>query len=355
MNCIVAQRTVNKKYPADIALQDTADFSALRERLRSVGIFESVYSYKARKGNRNLRLLGRGEQRAAALARPSEIYPMPKLAREYSALFLPRDSYAARFFYYGLLELGMAPDVGFVGEGASTYAMDFGNTLGDGLDHARFGDRAFLKKLGTLWCYQPELCLAGGGFVKTAGLPPFDALEPSVREAVDAVFGRAEPVKEKLVYFEGAPAGSGGLNDEMPVFLAVADRVGRENLAVRLHPDSRTDRFGPLGFRVLDRSAEAPELLFRETDLSQKVLASAASFGCYVGQETFGRPSHTLLLKDLIRGAASFPELRDRGELLRRAERVFNRERKTSWNPLNTEELSLTLDMLEEWVGGWSA
>ena len=352
MNCIVAQMTVNREFPADIVLQNVTDFSELRPRLQRCRVFEEIYDFDTLRGNERLHELT-GEERAASVHRPSELYPMPELKAGCTVLCANLDSNATRFFYYGLLEKGLSPRVDFVSEGTSTYAMDFCNTERDGLDHAHYGEGAFLKHIGKLWCYRPELYTGGSELPELMELPVYDALPEEVRAVISDVFGTTAPIREKLIFFEGTFWGDGMLTDEIRLFLAIADHIGRENVIVKRHPRNTVDRFTPLGFKVMERQTVPWEVMIKDEDLSHKVLVSVASFTGFSALEMYGRPSLSLLLKDVMRGKVSFLEDPGYRRFFQQAEQVYNRERVTSWSPKSMNELEMTLDVLEQKVGGW--
>ena len=113
MNSIVTQLTVNKEYPADIVFEDTSDFSEISQRLMKHPIFECCYQFaflEAKAQYSELPL----EERHKIDRHPSKLFPIPHFSHKYSDFCANLDSYATKFFYYGLLEQGMSPTVHFV-------------------------------------------------------------------------------------------------------------------------------------------------------------------------------------------------------------------------------------------------
>lgn len=352
MNCIVTQMTVNKGFPADIVFEDTTDFSDISRRLMKHRVFENCYQFaflESKERYRNLSL----EERRKVEHQPSLEYEIPRFPHEYTDLCTNIDSYAPKFFYYGLLEQGMRPAVHFVSEGTGTYALDFANTARDGMDHVYYGERAFLKNIRNLYVYKPELYTGGSTLVNPIELPSYATLPSHVHEVVSDVFGTTKPVTEKLIFFEGVFWGDGHLVDEMELFLAIADHVGKENIIVKRHPRNTVDRFTPLGFKVMDNQTVPWEVMIKDMDFSNKVLVSVASFTCFSAMEMYGKTSLSILLQNIMRGRVHF--LADPGyqRFFKKAEKLFNNKEIVSWSPESLYELNLVLDVVGEKIGGW--
>lgn len=353
MNCIVTQMTVNKDYPADIVFEDVTDFSAISERLEGLGVFEHVYHFPFRRCREEHDGLTDKAAKTEASHNPTRFFDFPPFAKPYTDLCVNIDSFAPKYFYYGLLAMGMTPTIHFVSEGTGTYALDFANTSRDNMDHAWHGERAFLKNIGNTYMFSPELYTGGSELVRPVQLPSIGTLGDEVHAVLETVFGKAEPVKEKVIFFEGTFWGDGMLTDEMKLFLAIANQVGKENIIVKRHPRNTVDRFTPMGFKVMPQQTIPWEVMIKDIDLSQKLLISVASFTCFSSFDMYGRDSYSLLLKDLMNGRVYFLEDAGYRRFFTTAERTFNRERVISWTPASLNELHLVLDVVEKKIGGY--
>lgn len=353
MNSIVAQLTVNKGIPADMVLEDTTDFSEIAPRLMAHSLFENIYLLKILERKTEYRNLNSADRRRVD-RKPSSFFSFPDFTHTYTDYCTNLDSYTSKLFYYGLVEKGMCPNVHFVGEGTSTYALDFLNTKRDNMDHAFYKDKAFLKNVRNVYLYQPDLYTGGSKLVTLVPLPLFSSLPSEVHEIIDDVFGTAVPVREKLIFFEGTFWGDGMLVNEMDLFLAITQHVGKENVIVKRHPRNAIDRFTPMGFKVMPQQNIPWEIMIKNIDLSRKALVSVASFTCFSAMEMYGRISRSVLLKDLLRGRVPF--LKDPGyqRFFKTAEKYFNGQERLSWTPRSINELKLVLDIVGEKIGGWN-
>ncbi len=353
MNSIVTQLTVNKGIPADIVFENTMDFSEISERLMKYPIFEKCFYWNSLEEKSAYHDLTPREKMQVS-HQPSKVFHIPQLNDQYTDLCVHIDSYAAKFFYYSLIEKGMNPDVHFVSEGTGTYALDFANTARDTIDHEYYKDKAFLKKVKNVYVYQPQLFTGNRKIVNLVEIPVFSSLDPSVYKMIDEIFGKAEPIEEKLIFFEGVFWGDNHLVNEMELFLAIADYIGKENIVVKRHPRNKVDRFTPLGFHVMKQQYLPWEVMIKDIDLSEKVLVSVASFTAFSAKEMYGRVSRSILLEDLLVGKAPFLEDQGYRKFFQRAEKLFNQDEMVSWRPKSMRELEIVLDILEEKVGGWS-
>ena len=138
MNCIITQKTIYKTEPADIVFQDVFAFPEVRKRVKEAGIFENVYTFDTIQGRNKYREMSDSEKRRVD-HNPSLLFSFPEFKQEYTDLCVNIDSWASKFFYYGLVNLGMVPQIHFVSEGTGTYALDFENTRIDKMDHEYYG------------------------------------------------------------------------------------------------------------------------------------------------------------------------------------------------------------------------
>lgn len=353
MNCIVTQMTINKGIPADIVFEDVTDFSGIRERLMRHDVFEHCYEFPYLVGMEKYRALETKAQRNLVDHQPSRAFELPDFKEKYTDLCTNIDSFAPKFFYYGLLEKGMRPKVHFVSEGTGSYALDFANTRGDGMDHKYYKERSYMNNLGNLYVYRPDLYTGGSKKLNLVEIPAYSTLTQDIYDVVEDVFGKAEPINEKLIFFEGCFWGDNFLLDEVGILLDIAKQIGKENIIIKRHPRNTVDRFSPLGFKVMPNQTIPWEVMIKDIDLSQKILVSVASFTCYSAFEMYGRTSNGILLKDVMLGRVNFLENPGYRRFFQKAEKVFNEEQIASWSPKNREELAAVLTALEERVGGW--
>lgn len=352
MNCIITQLTVNKEIPADLIVEDVTDFSEITKRLMKYPVFENCYTFPYKANIAKYWELT-GLKRRWASVHPEEIFPFPDFPKKYTDLCVNIDSYPPKFFYYGLRNKHMSPTIHFVSEGTGSYSLDFSNTTDDGMLHAWAGKKAFLKNIGNLYVYKPELYTGRSELVNKVQLPQYSTLDDSVHQMITDVFGQADPIHEKVIFFEGMFWGDNFLTDEIELLLAIADHVGKENIIIKRHPRNTMDRFTPLGFKVMANQTIPWEVMIKDIDLSQKVLVSVASFTSFSAMELYDRSSYSILLKDLMRGRVAFLENPGYKRFFQKAETVFNSEAIYSWSPESINELHLSLDILSDKVGGW--
>ncbi|OUP05680.1 polysialyltransferase family glycosyltransferase [Anaeromassilibacillus sp. An200] len=352
MNSIITQLTLNKGIPADIVFENTMDFSEISERLMKYPIFEKCFHWNSLEEKSIYHDLTQHEKLQVS-HRPSKIFHIPRLNDQYTDLCVHIDSYAAKFFYYSLIEKGMNPDIHFVSEGTGTYALDFVNTARDSIDHEYYKHKAFLKKVKNVYIYQPQLFTGNRKIVNLVEIPLFSSLDSSIHKMINEIFGKAKPVEEKLIFFEGVFWGDNYLVNEMDLFLEIADYIGKENIVVKRHPRNKVDRFTPMGFHVMEQQYLPWEIMIKDIDLSKKVLVSVASFTAFSAKEMYGRVSRSILLEDLLLGKAQFLEDPGYKRFFQRAEKLFNQDEMVSWRPKSMRELQIVLDILEEKVGGW--
>lgn len=352
MNCIITQKTIYKTEPADIVFQDVFAFPEVRKRVKEAGIFENVYTFDTIQGRNKYREMSDSEKRRVD-HNPSLLFSFPEFKQEYTDLCINIDSWASKFFYYGLVNLGMVPQIHFVSEGTGTYALDFENTRIDKMDHEYYGAKSFLQNVNNAYLYMPELYTGGSKLIHPVALPYYGELDDDLRKKLDFIYGQAQPFGEKVIFFEGAFWGDGMLTNEIRIFMEIAEHVGKKNIIIKRHPRNPVDRFSSLGFHVMPEQSIPWEIMIKDIDLSRKLLISVASFTCYSAQEMYRRPSHSILLYKLLQGRVYFLESPGYKRFFSNAREVFNANEIVSREPKTYNELHIALDAISNKIGGF--
>lgn len=151
-----------------------------------------------------------------------------------------------------------------------------------GVIKASYKIRRFLNKrnlkdiISGLYCFSPNINRSGIPSIQI----PLISSNSRIREYLNAIFCRNTKFeyKEKYVFLSciydvegGTPIG------ELELAKRIADRVGKDNLLVKVHPRDEKEKYIRAGLRV-DKNSEIPfEVIQINTDFSNKVLITTLS------------------------------------------------------------------------------
>ncbi len=344
MNSVVARLTAQGDGPADLLLEDDGRFSAFAPELESSGVFGRVLRVSSPD-------LIYDSQRARAGEEPSALFSAG-LAGGYTDLWVNSDSPALKSLCRVLRERGERPALRFVMEGPGAYLQNF-----EGLLQAADGpeEPGSPCECSAAYLYHPGLRARGPADPEPLRLPPLSGLSEGNRRLLDGIFGKARPIREKLIFFEAPFWGEGALTNEADLFLTVAEIVGKEDLIVLRHPQSPVDRFTPLGYRAADPAGLPWEIRLKDEDLGQKALVSADVLPCFSAWDLCEAPPCTVLLTGMLRGTADPFGSPERRRFFLEAQRYFNSGGAAIWSPETLPQLRAALEIVEEKIGGWKA
>ena len=349
-NCIVLEHSFQDHENADIWLSDATDFSEKVEPLRRCGLFREVHFLAIQPPLEALKAMPEKNAKQDIMKRPLSYFTevaqlLEDPERVYDTVYTNQDSYFSKAVYYCMVEKGQLPVIHFVSEGTASYAIDLSNTAKDWMPHEYYGEAAYVKRLGELWSYIPELYSGGVETLVQKRLPSTVMTDDNLRGILRSVYGEIPAFSQKVVLFEGAFMGDSILTNEMNLFLTVAEKVGKENVIVKRHPRNPFDRWTPMGFAVMENFTVPWEIMLMDMDVSDKLLVSVASFTCLSPMEMYHKQTNAILLQPLMLGRAYF--LQEAAvKVLQKSIEYFSEQGYMVRSPRSYEELDSILNYL---------
>lgn len=140
------------------------------------------------------------------------------------------------------------------------------------------GHRRILGEIRRFYCFHPSLFEPFREEVRPVAIPAIRTDSSEFRDILCKAFAYVpKPVGHPLVYF----ASSSDIDDcgygETAFVLRLAERVGRENLLVKMHPRDSRSVYRDAGLAVMDRSDVPWEVAQLCGDADQIVCATATS------------------------------------------------------------------------------
>jgi len=128
--------------------------------------------------------------------------------------------------------------------------------------------------------YEPDLVLVADKYKKMTAIPKLDRNDTEIISILNSVFDYSNTVDEydkKYIFFEQCFLDDGIEMDDLDLILKIADKVGRENLMVKLHPRSKSDRFIEYGIKTNKNTSVPWEVIIMNNNFSDKVFLTITS------------------------------------------------------------------------------
>lgn len=349
-NLIQLKLTLLKDQDVDIVLSLDTDFSFHENSLKESGLFHRVIRSdvsnilwtkefnECSEENRESWFLDKLKQSCGSI--PDE---------DYSDFYFGMDDAYNKFLYYCMVEMGMRPALHMFDEGTASYVLPFTKRIQvDHIPHSHFGEQAFLKNIKELLLYAPEL-RSGNLPFPVNKIPSIDRNSSEVRKIFNMIFGYKPGLTlRRYIYFEG-----GCFNDNMgtmdiDILNQVAEIIGKDNIAVKLHPRTVNDRFTRRGYYVMPNQNIPWEMYAINEELENHVYISNSSTAALTTRTIFGINTFTVNLFNLdLLEHTLYTRQKNFSGSYKLQEQLFNKDGICFFSPKNANELKVILKYLE--------
>lgn len=278
-NSLEIKHQLYKNVPADIVFTASADFSAYISQLEKIKLFDTIYrtGYTVVKDIAKLRETAPNRE---ITKHPERYEHYIDLSAEYSDYFMPvLSSPYQKLLYLTLKKKGKAPRVHLYEDGAITYIEDVQRGMQKDTLYYGAGDLTrFQSNLCEILVRNPSLYLADSQNVPVAKLPDFRSDDCEMWEIMQSVFGEQCIPKERFIFFNEPFSSEGLLSNDVDILETIAQRVGKDNVTVKLHPRAARERekYISRGFKIYENNTPW-ETVFMNPEIENKVLLSISS------------------------------------------------------------------------------
>lgn len=154
-----------------------------------------------------------------------------------------------------------------------------------------------ITDIDEMFFYEPDLVLFENK-CKLSSIPKFDKSDEKTKAVLNMLFdySNSNEYDRKYIFFEESYHTDGKIMDDIELVLKIADKVGRDNLMVKLHPRSQTDRFAEYGIKTNKTVGIPWEVIIMNNDFSDKVFLTIASGSVLSPRILFGDNIPTYML-----------------------------------------------------------
>lgn len=211
---------------------------------------------------------------------PEKYALLPRLSKRYTDYFF---SFTRHHFlhmiYYSMINAGMLPDVHILEDGSSTYVDDLNFNDYKDIDQKLYPEKKRLQnRLTSLYLYKPSL-YCGASKVRIIPLPSLSPDKAELVEMLLSIWGAIELPPQKYIFFNECMREEGLVTNEVQLLDAVSEIVGKENIAIKIHPRSTNMEkiYQMHGYYVMLNSTVPWELAAFSPSMDRKILMSISS------------------------------------------------------------------------------
>ena len=166
-------------------------------------------------------------------------------------------------------------------EGLGTYSKLYGDSDSPHTLYRKYIDKqGVFAKLSTLYLFHPKFLQWDFPTDKICKLPVLEACNPTFMKMLNILFDYKQckdTYDRKYIFFEESYYAEGEDVPDVEIVEQIAEKVGKENIMVKVHPRNPINRFKQLGYKTNEDSFIPWELIVLNQDMSDKVFITIAS------------------------------------------------------------------------------
>lgn len=356
LNAINIKQSVLTDDEVDIVITSSTDFTGFIDRVRELNIFANVYhsEYDLTVNTELVKLAQKGNKRDIAKNPQKYLLDEEWMHKQYDKFFVVDliHAYIHLVYYNFYAQFGAVPEVILYEDGTDTYTRNTTKAAHNAcysiVDLSVFPKEVwFERSYSTIMVYKPEICQN----VSKRQLMAIPPVTDEIYEKLAHVFGEEALPKEKVIFFSEPFLDEFIHNNEVPLLEKIAERVGKENILIKLHPRCTYDRFTPLGFKVMTNSIIPFEIVAHDKEVENKILISVSSTAVNSPRLVYNYDVKTVMLRNMITVNRNFSTKKEFSDLMNLWNKKFNEEKRAIFYPHNLEELNCAIDYFEMRLG----
>ncbi len=348
INAINIKMMLLKDEEADLVLTHSCDFSNIIPKIEKKGIFANVF-YSKEYWKDSVELNEKASTKRSSMTKDpaSFLYDEPWLKKQYDTIYIP--TLTASYFYLAYFSFcrrfGNSPKIYLFEDGTDTYSRNNNNIIkirsGICTDISKVpSEFRFENNYAGVLVYEPELCQHSNE-IPIMSIPK---MTDSVYETLKEVFGWEALPSEKYIYFSEPFHDEFINNNEMQLLDRIADKVGKENIIVKLHPRSTFEQFSDKGYKLMKNVSVPWEIIAADKNVEQKIIMAVSSTTILSPMFIHDYDTKAIMLMDLITKNRVFTSTPEFKVLKNSLFRHFNRDSRKLFIPGSFLELDMAID-----------
>lgn len=166
-------------------------------------------------------------------------------------------------------------------EGTITYTKQFADGDAQTTPYRRFVDKiGVINRLSTLYVFNPMFLSWSPKNGQIIELPRLTNLSEDFTCNLNYIFGyntSIDKYDKKLIFFEESHVMEGFEVPDIQILERIAQKIGKENIMVKIHPRNPVNRFAKLGYKTNVVTSIPWELIILNQPMADKILVTISS------------------------------------------------------------------------------
>ena len=300
---------------SDIIISDHMnDGSTLADRLRETALFGHVYYVESLAFARYRVKQNRLDRIGMSLRPGRALAGYVRLQERYTQLYTANVDAFAQLLFDALAHKN--PDIGLFlyEDGMFTYSRLFekdylstripvSGRFKKFLHRAIYRKKTIYSNVDKLLVFHPENMLWKADDMEISALEKVRYRDPDFLNLCNRVFAYSDSedlYDKKYIFLEESFFAEGTPINDLEVLNQIADRIGKENIMVKIHPRNPVNRFAEQGYQT-NRNTSVPwEVILMNVDMSDKVLITVSSSSILNPILIFGMEIHAFSIYECV-------------------------------------------------------
>lgn len=348
INAINLKMTLLSDKDADLVLTHSCDFSEVIPKLKNEGLFSEIYySEETWKDSVKLNENASRKRREMTKSPSSFLYQEEWLENQYDEFYVPTftSSYCYLVYYSFYRRFNSVPRIFLYEDGTDTYSRNGIDTIrrmeGICIKRGDIPNSMWVEKnYGGVYVYEPSVCQHGNQH-ETYAIPK---MSPEVYSVLKRVFGYEELPQERFIYFSEPFRDEFINNNEMELLDRIAEKVGKDNIIVKLHPRTTFEQFTEKGYKLMKNMTVPWEIIAADKNVENKVLMAVSSTTILSPMFMHDYDTKAIMLTHLVTKNRFFSTTEDFARLRDCIYKHFNRDSRKLFIPKTYDEMDLACD-----------
>lgn len=337
--------------PADLILTSSSNLAKYIDIIENTGLFDKVLhtDYCASVDIAKMRAEWSKDELTLS---PDKYEFAVSIKEDYTDYFMAvASSPYQKMVYYQIVNNGIIPSVHFYEDGAENYTVKIADAVKrDGIRHELYPEKKrFLNNVKNVYIYKPQL-YCGGEKLKFIPIPTISEDDKAFAAILHSIFGKCTMPKEKYIFFNECFATDMRVSNDIEILNSFAEIVGKENIAVKVHPRSiNADVFYKLhGYSIFSDTTTPWELFALSGELENRVMITVSSIAPITPFLMLGKGNYSIYLHNVMKlSQRNHATTQAYHSLIDKLRNAMNSEKKCFFCPKTIKELQLIIDYLE--------
>lgn len=356
INAINIKLTLLKDVSADLVLTRSSNFTNVFSKVEALNIFSKIYlSEDSWLNGLEIKKLAATQKRQITLHPEKYLISEEWQNKEYEEFYIPTftSEYHCLVYYNFYYKFKKVPKVVMYEDGTDSYSRNNATVIKDRcsacLDASVFPSKIrFENNVKAIMVYEPEICQNASNYT----IIPIPKISEEIFEILTRIFDREFLPKEKCIYLSEPFHDEFINNNEIQLLDRIAEKIGKENIIVKMHPRCSYDQFSPRGYKVLENSNIPWEIIAADKSIENKLLIAVSSTTLFSPKLIYNYNLKSIMLTKLVIKNRFFARMRGFQTLINSIYEHFNSDTRNLFIPRHQQELDMALDyyemMLEE-------